>query len=63
MVRIWDYDIEELKKTEAGRLLILERLINFGPEEGEKIPLKEVRKNWDKLNIFPKKKKLLKLFL
>lgn len=34
---IWDYDIKELKKTKSGRLLILERMINYGPDKGEKI--------------------------
>lgn len=31
MVLIWDYDIKELKKTEKGRIKILERMINYGP--------------------------------
>ena len=45
---IWDYDIKELKKTKSGRLLILERMINYGlyPSDKEKIPLKEVKKHW-----------------
>jgi len=52
MALIWDYDINELKKTPQGRLKILERLINYGPTEpGEKIDLAEVKKNWDKLDI------------
>ena len=33
MALIWDYDINELKKTPQGRLKILERLINYGPTE------------------------------
>ena len=60
---IWDYDIEELKKTEQGRLLILERMINYGPSPGEKIPLAEVKKNWDKLQLFPLKKRLMELLI
>ena len=63
MVLIWDYDIEELKKTESGRLLILERMINYGPGEGEKINLSEVKKNWDKLNLFTLQKRLLELLI
>lgn len=59
---IWDYDIEELKKTKSGHLLILERKINYGPD-GEKINLKEVKENWDKLNLFPDVKRLLELLI
>ena len=35
---MWDYDINELKKTEQGRIMILERMINYGPGK-EKIKL------------------------
>jgi len=59
---IWDYDIEELKKTKSGRLLILERKINYGPD-GEKISLKEVEENWDKLNLFPDAKRLMEFLI
>lgn len=60
---IWDYDIKELEKTESGRLLILERMINYGPDKGEKIPLKEVEKNWDKLHLDPLNKRLMELLI
>ena len=65
MVFIWDYDINELKKTKQGRLLILERMINFGPSEGEKIPLKEVEKNWDILKdrLEPRRRRLFEFLL
>ncbi|OGK29610.1 hypothetical protein A3I56_01110 [Candidatus Roizmanbacteria bacterium RIFCSPLOWO2_02_FULL_43_10] len=63
MKSVWDYDPEELKKTEQGRILLLERQINYGPEKGAKINLDDVRKYWDKLNLFPKRRKLLELFL
>lgn len=65
MPLIWDYDINELKKTKSGRLLILERMINYGPEKGEKISLSEVKKNWDKIkdHLFPLQKKLLELLI
>ncbi len=55
MVNIWDYDINELKKTEKGRIFILERMINYGPGK-EKIKLSLVKKYWDKLyfrNVIP----------
>jgi hypothetical protein len=60
---MWDYDINELRKTKSGRLLILERMINYGPDEDEKIKLSEVKKNWDKLNLDPLKKQLFKLLI
>jgi hypothetical protein len=65
MVYLWDYDQKELKKSEKGRLLLLERQINYGvyPSDEEKISLKEVRKNWDKLNIPPKRRRLLSLVI
>ena len=63
MPLIWDYDINELKKTKSGRLLILERMINYGPDKGEKISLSEAKKNWDKLYLDPLKKRLMKLLI
>ena len=38
MDMIWDYDINELKKTEEGRIKILDCMINYGPDKGEKYP-------------------------
>lgn len=65
MPLIWDYDIQELKKTKSGRLLILERMINYGPGKGEKISLSEVKKNWEKIkdNLFSLQKQLLELLI
>lgn len=60
---IWDYDIKELRKTKSGRLLILERMINYGPTKGDQISLKEVKKNWSKLNLFPTRKRLFELLI
>ncbi len=58
---LWDYDYDELKKTEQGRIKILERMINYGPGEGEKINLADVKKYWDKLKLFPNAKRLMEL--
>lgn len=64
MALIWDYDEAELKKTEAGRIMILERLINYGPtKKGEKIPLKLVKKYWHRLDLYPEKRRLLELLI
>lgn len=60
---IWDYDINKLKKTKSGRLLILERQINYGPDKDEKIDLSGVRKNWDNLHLDPLKKRLMELLI
>jgi hypothetical protein len=62
MVHIWDYDIEELTKSKDGRRIILERMINYGPD-GEKIKLAEVKKYWSKLNLFLPQKRLLELLI
>jgi len=63
MTYLWDYDEKELKKTEQGRIFILERMLNYGPGEGEKIDLKLVKKYWSKLDLFPDNKKLLELLI
>lgn len=62
---IWDYDINKLKKTKSGRLLILERQINYGiyPSDKEKIDLGEVKKHWKELNLDPLKKRLFELLI
>lgn len=60
---IWDYDINKLRKTKSGRLLILERMINYGPDEGEKIKLSAVKKHWDKLNLFPSRKRFFEFLI
>lgn len=60
---IWDYDINELKKSRQGRLLILERQINYGVVGKEKIKLSEVKKNWKDLNIDPDRRRLFKLLI
>lgn len=62
---IWDYDINQLKKTESGRLLMLERQINYGMflSDKDRIKLSEVKKNWDKLNLEPKRRKLFEFLI
>lgn len=62
MSYLWDYDRKELEKTKSGRLKILERMINYGPGD-EKIKLSEVKKNWDKLRLFPLQKRLMELLI
>lgn len=63
MVLLWDYDEKELKKSRRGRLLLLERMINFGPDEGEKIDLNEVEKHWNELKIDPDRRRYLKFLI
>lgn len=71
---LWDYDEEELKKTEGGRIFILERMINYGfapaspgrlgePGPRKKIRLAEVKKYWDKLHLFALQKRLFELLI
>ena len=63
MVHLWDYDRKTLEKTEGGRVLILERMINYGPGKDEKIKLSLVKKYWDKLNLFKLQKRLFELLI
>jgi len=65
MVFVWDYDIEKLKKSKRGRLLLLERWINGGVylSDKKKIPLNQIKKNWNKLQIDPAKRQLLKMIM
>lgn len=62
MNSVWDYDKKELEKTESGRIKILERMINYGPGD-EKIKLDEVKKYWNRLNLFKLQKRLLQLLI
>lgn len=62
MVFIWDYDKKELEKTEAGRILILERKINYGPGH-QKIKLSDVKKYWDRLRLSPLARRLFELLI
>lgn len=65
MVHVWDYDIKTLKKSKRGRLLLLERQINYGVylHDKEKINLEDVKKNWGKLNIDPNRRKFLSFII
>jgi hypothetical protein len=60
---LWDYDRKTLEKSEQGRILLLERMINYGPQKGEKINLVQVKKYWNKLQLFTLQKKLLELLI
>lgn len=63
MSNLWDYDKKELEKTESGRILILERMLNYGPDKDQRIKLSEVKKYWNKLNLFSIRKRLLELLI
>jgi hypothetical protein len=65
MTYLWDYDKKELEKSEKGRMLTLERQINYGfyLTDKVKIKLSEVKKYWNKLNLEPSRRKLFKLLL
>lgn len=65
MSHVWDYDEKVLRKSKKGRLLLLERLINYGVYRGdkEKINLAEVKENWDKLHIDNDRKRLLQYLI
>lgn len=65
MSHVWDYDEKVLRKSKKGRLLLLERLINYGVYRGdkEKINLAEVKENWNKLHIDNDRKRLLQYLI
>ena len=65
MANIWDYDIKQLKRSKTGQLLILERQINYGiyTSDKEKISLRDVKKNWQNLNLEPNRKRLFELLI
>lgn len=65
MTFIWDYDRKELEKSEKGRLLILERQINYGIYLSDKVKIKlsDVKKHWNELNLEPARRRLFKLLL
>ncbi|MBI2595197.1 hypothetical protein HYW46_00485 [Candidatus Daviesbacteria bacterium] len=63
MALIWDYDQKKLQKTESGRILLLERLINYGREGNKRIKLEEVKKHWGKLHLLPLRKRLFQLLI
>ena len=65
MVMVWDYDIKKLRKSKLGRLLLLERQINYGvySSDKEKISLNKVKKNWTKLKIEPRRRRLFELLI
>lgn len=62
---VWDYDIKELKKSKWGKLLLLERQINYGMylQDKDKIKLSEVKKYWRELNLEPKRKRLFEFLI
>jgi len=59
----WSVDTKELKKDkQAYTIWRLEQLVNFGLGE-EKIKESELRENWDKLDLDPRRKKFLEFLL
>lgn len=58
----WDYREKDLKKSEWGRKLILERMINYGPGR-RKISLSAVKKYWNELDIDPLRRNLLRYLI
>ena len=64
-MNVWDYNVKDLKKSKRGRLLLLERQINYGVYSGDKdkIDLNSVKENWNVLNIEPKRRRLLRLLI
>jgi len=62
MSLVWDYDKKKLQKSKIGKLLLLERDVNYGSGR-KKIKLSEVKKNWEKLNLSPRRKRLFEILI
>lgn len=60
---LWDYNKSDLEKTEKGRIMLLERQINYGPDKGDKIKLADVKKYWNRLDLIPIRKRLFELLI
>ena len=62
---LWDYDINEVKKSksERAKIFLLERQINYGVDNGEQIKLAKVKQYWDKLDLFPRKRRLFEYLI
>ncbi|MFH1947015.1 MAG: hypothetical protein ABIJ23_02570 [Candidatus Magasanikbacteria bacterium] len=59
----WTVDIKQLKRHKKQYTIWrLEQLVNFGLG-GEKINIKDLKVNWEKLNLDPNKKKYLSFLL
>ena len=63
MSSVWDYDEKAISKYESGKILILERIINYGRPDNRKISLTEVKRSWNKLDLLPLRKRLFKLLI
>ena len=63
MSSVWDYDEKAISKYESGKILILERIINYGTPDNRKISLTEVKRSWNKLDLLPLRKRLFKLLI
>lgn len=61
-MHLWDYREKNLKKTEWGRMYILQNMINYGPGR-RKISLKLVKKYWDKLDLDPLRRNLFRYLI
>lgn len=59
---LWDYDKKTLQKSAKGKVLLLERMINYGPGK-EKIKLSDVKKYWNQLHLFKLQKRLFELLI
>ena len=62
LMHLWDYREKDLKKTAWGRRHLLEHMINYGPGR-RKISLKAVKENWDKLELDPLRRRLMRLLI
>lgn len=62
---LWDYTEESLKKSRHGKVLLLERQINYGVylHDKEKVALDEVKRLWHELKLEPKRRRLFEVLI
>jgi hypothetical protein len=62
---LWDYDLEEVKRSKSARarMFLLERQIDYGVYGNEKINLAAVKNYWNELNIEPKRRRLFEFLI
>jgi hypothetical protein len=59
----WNIDINQLKKSrEKYEIWKLEQMVNFGLD-GEKLEINLLKKYWGKLDLDPKRRKVLEFWI
>lgn len=63
MIHLWDFNKKDIQHTKSGKKLLLERAINYGTQGKKIIRLRDVKKYWHTLKLYPKQRKLFSLLI